>query len=237
MRFRPMSPLLLLLAGTVWVAALAFGSVKMLDYEFTPGAAGRPSGAWPAASDIRPDRHYAHLVMFAHPRCPCTRASIAELAHVMAHAQGLAVATVLFYRPRQFPPGWERTDLWWSAAAIPGVTVLADPEGREAQRFGAVTSGHVLLYDRAGQLLFSGGITGSRGHEGDNAGCDSVIRLLMSGATAQTARPLAFESSLSPGFAQPPPKGGRSAVGTPAARRHSFVYGCPIRVDRVGSGK
>jgi hypothetical protein len=56
--------------------------------------------------------------------------------------------------------------------------VLADPDGREAQRLGAVTSGHVLLYDRAGQLLFTGGITGARGHEGDNAGGESVIRLI-----------------------------------------------------------
>jgi hypothetical protein len=236
MRFRPMSRSPLLLAGIVWVAAVAFGSVKMLNYEFTPGAAGTPSGAWPAASGIRPDRQYAHLVMLVHPRCPCTRASIAELAQIMAHAQGLATATVLFYRPRQFPPGWERTDLWRSAAAIPGVTVLTDPEGREAQRFGAVTSGHVLLYDRAGQLLFTGGITGSRGHEGDNDGCDSVIRLLTGGPTAQNARLLASASSLSP-RGTPSSKGGWNMVGTSAARRQSFVYGCPIRVDRVGSGK
>jgi hypothetical protein len=138
----------------------------------------------------------------------------------MARAQGSVAATVLFYRPRQFPPGWERTDLWRSAAAIPGVTVRADPEGREAQRFGAVTSGHVLLYDRAGQLLFTGGITGSRGHEGDNAGCDRVIRLLTGSPTAPTVR-------------GPASKGGWSARGTLAARQDTFVYGCPIRAGRV----
>jgi hypothetical protein len=199
----------------------------MLNYEFTPGAVGTPSGSWPVdptsargATGLRPDRRCAHLVMFAHPRCPCTRASIAELAHVMARAQGSAAATVLFYRPRQFPPGWERTDLWRSAAAIPGVTVRADPEGREAQRFGVVTSGHVLLYDRAGQLLFTGGITGSRGHEGDNAGCDSIIRLLTGGPTAPTVR-------------GPAPTREWSAGETLTARRHTFVYGCPIRAGRV----
>jgi glyoxylase-like metal-dependent hydrolase (beta-lactamase superfamily II) len=110
---------------------------------------------------------------------------------------------VLFYRPRQFPAGWERTDLWRSAAAIPGVTVLVDPDGLEAERFGAKTSGHVLVYDSAGRLLFSGGITGSRGHEGDNDGSDSVLRLLTHG---------------------PPP------------RRHTLVFGCPIRGSQAGSG-
>jgi hypothetical protein len=32
-----------------------------------------------------------------------------------------------------------------------------------------------VLYNSDGQLLFSGGITGARGHEGDNAGEDLVI--------------------------------------------------------------
>jgi hypothetical protein len=203
MRFRRMSRSLLLPAGIAWAAAVAFGSAKLLNYEFAPGAAGSPARSWPAGSPLRPDPRAVHLVMFAHPRCPCTRASIAELAEVMAHARGSATASVLFYRPRQFPAGWERTDLWRSAAAIPGVTVLADPDGREAERFGARTSGHVLVYDSAGRLVFSGGITGSRGHEGDNDGSDSVLRLLTHGA---------------------------------AARRHTLVFGCPIRVSQAGSG-
>src|SRR5437660_1421003 len=105
MRCRPMSRSLLLAAGVAWAAAVAFGSVKMLNYDFAPGAPGAPAGSWPAASGVRPDRRHAHLVMFAHPCCPCTRASIAELAHVMTRADGSATATVLFYRPRPFPPG------------------------------------------------------------------------------------------------------------------------------------
>jgi len=139
MSFQRRSRSILLLTVTAW--AVAFGSAKMLNYEFTPGAAGTPSRSWPAGSRMRPEGHGAHLVMFAHPRCPCTRASIAELAEVMAHARGSATASVLFYRPRQFQAGWERTDLWRSAAALPDVTVLAHPDGHEAQRFGAVTSG------------------------------------------------------------------------------------------------
>ena len=178
LRFRLMSRTFILPAGIAWAALVACGSAKLLNYDFTPGAAGTPTRSWPADCGIRPDGDSARLVMIAHPHCPCTRASIAEVAHIMARAQKPVVAYVLFYRPREFPQGWERTDLWRSAAAIPGVTALADPEGREAQRFGAVTSGHVLLYDRTGQLMFTGGITGSRGHVGDNAGCDRVIRLL-----------------------------------------------------------
>ena len=55
--------------------------------------------------------------------------------------------------------------------------VLCDEGGREAVKFAAAASGHALLYDAAGKLLFSGGITFSRGHQGDNAGRDAIERL------------------------------------------------------------
>jgi len=108
--------------------------------------------------------------MLAHPRCPCTRASIAELAVLMTRLGSEARAHVLFVRPRAVEAGWEKTSLWQSAAAIPGVTVHADPGGAEAALFRAATSGQVIVYDASGKLAFSGGITGARGHEGDNVG-------------------------------------------------------------------
>ena len=62
-----------------------------------------------------------------------------------------------------------RCHSWRSAAAIPGVTVHVDHDGGEARRFGAETSGFVVLYDAHGELLFAGGITTGRGQAGDNA--------------------------------------------------------------------
>ena len=70
------------------------------------------------------------------------------------------------------------TDLWRRAAAIKGVTVVQDSEGVEAERFHAATSGYTLLYGSDGRLLFSGGITGARGHAGDNAGRSAIAALL-----------------------------------------------------------
>jgi hypothetical protein len=51
----------------------------------------------------------------------------------MAHVQGCLEAVVLFYRAANAFPGWEKTDLWTAAAAIPGVRVLIDTDGAEAQ--------------------------------------------------------------------------------------------------------
>lgn len=85
------------------------------------------------------------------------------------------------------PEGWERTGLWSSAAAISGVMVRADIDGEAARRFGAATSGQALLYAIDGRLLFSGGITESRGHEGDNAGRSAIAALVLGAKTATPA--------------------------------------------------
>ena len=118
------------------------------------------------------------LVMLAHPHCPCTRASVGELAEVMARVQGRADAFVLFSKPASSGDDWDDTGLRRSAAAIAGVTVLSDADGAEARRFGAETSGHTLLFAADGRLLFSGGITQSRGHAGDNAGASAIVSLV-----------------------------------------------------------
>lgn len=88
------------------------------------------------------------------------------------------------------PPGadgeWRNGDLWERANRIAGLTVVLD-EGEESERFGARTSGQVLLYEPTGRLLFAGGITPSRGHQGDSAGAASVRALLgRERAAAQT---------------------------------------------------
>ena len=129
--------------------------------------------------------------MLAHPHCPCTRASIEELSKLMARVRSPVAAHVLFLKPAGFPGDWGQTDLRRSAASIPGVVVLEDDDGAEARRFRAATSSQVLLYDAGGRLLFSGGITGSRGHSGDNAGRSAVESFLNDGA-AERAETFVF---------------------------------------------
>ena len=181
--------------GLVWALAILMGFRVSWGYENTPGTAGTPPTQWPADSKIQAAEDRATLVMMAHPRCPCSRASINELALLMTRCQGLVTAHVLFVRPAGLPEGWEESDLWHSAAAIPGVSVVSDVEGVEARRFHAATSGEVVLYDSRGRLLFSWGITVSRGHSGDNAGRSSIVSLLTEGKAEQT-RTFVFGCSL-----------------------------------------
>src|SRR6266480_1324584 len=166
----------LLLLGTIsWLLVIVFGLWILWGYENSPGKAAAPPHQWPADSKIQPARDHPTLVILAHPHCPCTRATIGELASIMAHSQGRLTAYVLFVKPAGFSEEWEKSDLWQSAASIPGVTALIDDEGAEANRFHAATSGQTLLYDAGGRLRFSGGITGARGHSGDNAGQAAIV--------------------------------------------------------------
>ena len=184
---RPGGARVLLLAGTIlWLLVISIGLWMLWGYENTPGKAAEPPREWPADSKILPARDHATLVMLAHPHCPCTRATIGELASIMAHSQGRLTAYVLFLKPRGFSEEWEKSDLWQSAASIPGVTAVIDDEGAEANRFHAATSGQTVLYDAGGRLLFSGGITASRGHYGDNAGQSAIVSLVNSGAADLT---------------------------------------------------
>ena len=116
--------------------------------------------------------------MFAHPHCPCTEASVGELNRLLVRCQGPVAVHVLFIQPRDVTEDWTKSSLRKSAEAIPGTDVQLDPDGKEAHRFGAESSGYVVLYDADGQLLFNGGITGARGHAGDNAGENVVVALL-----------------------------------------------------------
>jgi hypothetical protein len=104
--------------------------------------------------------------------------------------------------------GWERTDLWDSAAAIPGVHVMSDERGAQARVFGALVSGQTMLYDATGSLLFSGGITGARGHEGDNPSRTALTSMLVGQLTDPIRTPvfgcyLQAEADLAPNL--PPP--------------------------------
>jgi hypothetical protein len=117
--------------------------------------------------------------MLVHPQCACSRASIGELAQLMAHVQNRVTVHLLFYRPVGAGAEWTDTGLWDRAAEIPGVELRIDEDGVEAARFGGFVSGQTFLFGADARLLFQGGITYARGHAGDNAGRESIQAILL----------------------------------------------------------
>ncbi|TMA38538.1 MAG: RedB protein [Deltaproteobacteria bacterium] len=185
--------------GLVWFGAVAAGLIVLWNYENAPGIAAEPPAHWPARSALRHVAGVPTLVMLVHPHCPCSRASLEELDRLMAHLPGVLIAHVLFVKPAGVPADWEQTDLWRRAASIPGVSVTRDDGGVEAQWFDAATSGQTVVYDGDDRLLFSGGITAARGHEGDNPGRTAILSVLASGPAEQRSTPV-FGCSLRGGI-------------------------------------
>jgi hypothetical protein len=161
----------------LWVTLATAGFALIIHYQNTGGEAGHTPQHWPSTAKIVPNKTGSTLIMFAHPQCPCTRASVEELNRLLARSAGRIAAQVWFSRPATVASNWTQTGLWRSVSEIPGAQVHEDVDDAQAQLFGAETSGYVVVYDAAGELRFKGGITGSRGHAGDNAGEEAIVEL------------------------------------------------------------
>jgi hypothetical protein len=165
----------------VWCASTVTGIALLQRYKSTPAATSAPPMTWPAASHIERDASKLTLVLFAHPYCPCTRATMHELRALLDRVGDAVRVHVLFSVEEAELADAKDAELWKTAAAIPGVEVSADVGGAEARLFRATNSGHVLLFDGRGAQLFFGGITGARGHEGDNPGLSRLTAWIEEG--------------------------------------------------------
>jgi len=162
----------------VWIASITYGFLCLTRYETKPGAVGIVHSDWPMSSAVPAPTKRFVLVVFIHPQCSCSRATLSELDRLIATSARNVDTYILFERPAGMPSGWERTALWDTAKHISGTHVLTDINGIEARRFGAETSGQTYLYSQAGHLEFSGGITSMRGHYGDSAGRFAILSAL-----------------------------------------------------------
>jgi hypothetical protein len=180
--------------GTValglWAVSLVGGLGWLWAYDSAPGRHGQAPSRWPDNTSVQRISAKFNLLAFVHPHCPCSRATVNELARLMAQAGDRISGRVIFMLPSDFAEGWARSDLYESAAGIPGVMVSIDTNGAEARRFAAASSGQVLLYNPKGNLVFAGGITASRGHEGDNDGESAILALASNEHSSVTQTPV-----------------------------------------------
>ncbi|HEY4117048.1 MAG TPA: hypothetical protein VGM56_04310 [Byssovorax sp.] len=178
----------------MWLAAAASGLGALTVYAAQPGA-GAVASAWPGASRLpRPTR--PTLVMMLHPECPCSRASVAELERLQARTSGAFDVVLLVVTRRGGDPAFLEAPIARAAAAVQGARVVEDPGGVESARFGAQTSGQAIAFDASGAVVFRGGLTAARGHEGDNDGTDALAAIARRAAPRTSVTPV-FGCSLS----------------------------------------
>jgi hypothetical protein len=184
----------LTLAASTWGIAVLAGMLAMTRYEFTPGAAAAAPGAWPEGTGIRRTAGRYTLVLAMHAFCPCSRASYGELERIMARCGERVESKVLFYKPASSGGSWT------APPGVPGLSVEEDPDGREAARFGAFTSGQAVLYEPGGRMVFHGGLTAGRGVAGPNEGAEAVVEEILTGRSRRRSAPVFGCSLRSEGF-------------------------------------
>lgn len=174
-------------AGALWIVSILAGATVLMCWGAGPGVAAAAPTHWPDDVAIARRDGVPALVVFAHPQCPCTRATLAELDKILARCNGRVQSTVVFLSLDELGEEWTKGEMWNLASALTGVAVMADADGALAKRFCVATSGQALLYGADGALQFTGGITAGRGHAGDNLGEDAVIAHVLGAAGAQDA--------------------------------------------------
>jgi hypothetical protein len=151
-----------------WTVAVTAGFVVLGDHATRPGDAASPPSEWPSDAPLEAPGARGVLLLVAHPQCPCTEATLVELAASLRGLDAPPRVEVVLRASHDGVAAPLRRDLAERMAALPHARTHHDPSGRDARRFGALTSGHVLLYAPDGTLRFSGGVTGARGHAGAN---------------------------------------------------------------------
>ena len=172
------------------LAATAAGFFLLQQFNGTAAPQHSAPPVWPRSSELVRPANRPQILVFLHPFCSCSRATLHELARVIAQVQRperRPRIDVLFVRTEE---KWPEGDLWRQATGIPGAIARWDEGARAAALFSARTSGVVLLYGVHGELLFQGGVTGSRGHEGDNFGASRLLTAL------ETGRPVGIVSQV-----------------------------------------
>lgn len=187
--------------GFLWLVGIVVGSVFMFQHEFTPGESRPAPASLPAKFRAITPEEGQNLTLFmaVHPDCPCTGSSLEQLDRFLTRYPTEARAVALFWVPKgEQGSNTQTTDgsYWKRLNKLNTVSTVVDPQGRMAEKLGSLVSGAVVAYDQNGSLVFQGGLTATRGHDGPSVGFDSLVALANQEATPELCRTPSFGCSL-----------------------------------------
>jgi len=182
--------MLSIVALSVWAAMVSYGVASLLIYNTKPGQAASAPLSFPDAPEEEESHGRPLMLVFLHPHCPCSRATLDQLEAILVSNEQEFACRVLIVVPSQAEPGWENGPLIERVENIAGISFERDFGGMSAKRFAAATSGQVFFYDSDRSLAFSGGITASRGHAGENVGARAIFNLLENKRSPSTMAPV-----------------------------------------------
>ena len=113
------------------------------------------------------------LIVALHSQCPCSIATIENLIALPPEERRSIRMTLLFTGPDP-----HHSQLTAKAEALPEAEKQFITEEEIVARYGARTSGQALIYNAEGALVFSGGLTDSRGSAGDSTGMQALADVI-----------------------------------------------------------
>ena len=146
-----------------WGVIVAFGFCAAMQWDSRPG----PAGLVPRLEPGHGAKPW--LIVALHSQCPCSLATLDNLIAIPQEERRKVRITLVFTGP---DPHHSR--LIETARALPDAEQEFLSEDAVLARYGARTSGQALFYDLHGKLVFSGGLTDSRGESGESVGIDAV---------------------------------------------------------------
>jgi hypothetical protein len=207
-------------AALLWAGLVTYGFGLWNAYELRPGEIPDPTVV--SVSSRSPTGSW-RVMMFVHPHCPCSQASVQELRRVLQELARVAPeesvqASILIVRPPEAPTGWEHGEILREVQRWNEVSVTVDQGGETARQWAVATSGHVIVLDPQGRVRFRGGITSGRGRQGNSLGSQRIVQMIREashGAKIDDARVSGIEGK------EAPSESGDPVFTTP-------VYGCPL---------
>src|SRR5690606_33073432 len=114
-------------------------------YSNTAGEVAPSQGAWPLETQLVRTGDRPAAILFAHPKCPCTQATIQEFQRLEARFPGAFETLAVFTLPASDAEDWKSSRLIQQARNLRSARLIFDQGGEEAARFQAHVSGQVLL--------------------------------------------------------------------------------------------
>jgi hypothetical protein len=172
-----------------WAILVLVGGMLLVKYQMAPGEQ-KPGPERLPESQTHQGQSLSEMLVFLHPKCPCSRATVEELDRLMADTTGKLKVKAYFVGPQNAADDWTQSPLVVRARSIPNIEVAYDAGGAHAKAFGALTSGQAFVFDPKGKKVYQGGLTASRGHEGANEGCASIVEYVKTGKLPPSQPPV-----------------------------------------------
>ena len=116
----------------LWLSASIAGMTTLWNHEARPGIPAAAPTSWPRDSALSKQPSKAAMLVWIHPHCPCSWATIRELERLLVHVSDDTDCQIILTRPAECGSDFVESDLTRAIRKIRGVSVVVDDDQRES---------------------------------------------------------------------------------------------------------